>query len=157
MSLDAAAYQRAAARFGETIVELADEEWELTTHPDDWTVITTVAWVVVGDAQLSAAAAGEALRSVGEFDAAVLGGNPVAAWRGTVCVSKLYERCLLPKSCGVASSAWYFLSRRNKLSTYEAPAGMPPPPNGSAFARCCAAMGCRLAVLRLYFGGDGEE
>ena len=83
MSLDAAAYQRAAARFGETIVELADEEWELTTHPDDWTVITTVAWVVVGDAQLSAAAAGQALQSVGEFDAAVLGGNPVAAWRGT--------------------------------------------------------------------------
>ena len=78
MSLDAAAYQRAAARFGETIVELADEEWELTTHPDDWTVITTVAWVVVGDAQLSSAAAGEALQSVGEFDAAVLGGNPVA-------------------------------------------------------------------------------
>ena len=67
MSLDAAAYQRAAARFGETIVELADEEWELTTHPDDWTVITTVAWVVVGDAQLSSAAAGEALQSVGEL------------------------------------------------------------------------------------------
>ena len=52
-------------RFGEAIVELADEEWELTTHPDDWTVITTVAWVVVGDAQLSAAAAGQALRQWG--------------------------------------------------------------------------------------------
>jgi uncharacterized protein (TIGR03086 family) len=83
VSLDAAAYQRAAALFGETIVELSDEEWERTTHPDDWTVITTVAWVVVGDAQLTSAASGEALRSVGEFDAAVLGGNPVAAWRGT--------------------------------------------------------------------------
>ena len=64
-------------------VELSDEEWERTTHPDDWTVITTVAWVVVGDAQLASAASGEALQSVGEFDAAVLGGNPVAAWRGT--------------------------------------------------------------------------
>ena len=83
MSLDAAAYQRAAALLGETIVELSDEEWERTTHPDDWTVITTVAWVVVGDAQLASAASGEALQSVGEFDAAVLGGNPVAAWRGT--------------------------------------------------------------------------
>ena len=83
MTLDAAAYQRAAALFGETIVELSDEEWERTTHPDDWTVITTVAWLVVGDAQLTTAASGEALQSVGEFDAAVLGGNPVAAWRGT--------------------------------------------------------------------------
>ncbi len=83
MTLDAAAYQTAAALFGETIVALADEEWERTTHPDDWTVITTVAWVVVGDAQLTSAASGEPLQSVGEFDAAVLGGNPVAAWRGT--------------------------------------------------------------------------
>ena len=81
--MDAEAYQRAAALFGETIVELSDEEWERSTHPDDWTVITTVAWVVVGDAQLTSAASGEALQSVGEFDAAVLGGNPVAAWRGT--------------------------------------------------------------------------
>ncbi|MEO0494352.1 MAG: hypothetical protein AAF081_13160 [Actinomycetota bacterium] len=83
MTLDVAAYQRAAALFGETIVELSDEEWERMTHPDDWTVITTVAWVVVGDAQLASAASGDALQSVGEFDAAVLGGNPVAAWRGT--------------------------------------------------------------------------
>ena len=83
VTLDAAAYQRAAALFGETISALTDEEWERTTHPDDWTVITTVAWVVVGDAQLASAASGEALVSVGEFDAAVLGGNPVAAWRGT--------------------------------------------------------------------------
>ena len=29
MSLDAAAYQRAAAHFGETIVELSDEEFEV--------------------------------------------------------------------------------------------------------------------------------
>ncbi|MEM8708585.1 MAG: hypothetical protein AAGE98_19120 [Actinomycetota bacterium] len=83
MGLDATAYQQAAALFGETIVSLSDEEWERVTHPDDWTVITTVAWVVVGDAQLTSAASGEALQSVGEFDAAVLGGNPVAAWRGT--------------------------------------------------------------------------
>ena len=110
MSLDAAAYQRAAARFGETIVELADEEWELTTHPDDWTVITTVAWVVVGDAQLSAAAAGQALQSVGEFDAAVLGGNPVAAWRGTAVGAIGALRDIDPTSTSCPTSKGRFCS-----------------------------------------------
>ena len=81
--LDAEAYQRAAALFGEVITELADDEWERTTHPDDWTAITTTAWVVVGDSQLRGAAVGDALGTVGEFDAAILGANPVAAWRGT--------------------------------------------------------------------------
>ncbi|MEM9200195.1 MAG: hypothetical protein AAGC53_00975 [Actinomycetota bacterium] len=82
-AVDADGYQRAAALFGEVITTLTDEEWELTTHPDDWTAITTTAWVVVGDAQLRGAAEGEALGTVGEFDAAILGSNPVAAWRGT--------------------------------------------------------------------------
>ncbi|MEM7143127.1 MAG: hypothetical protein AAF548_19045 [Actinomycetota bacterium] len=83
MTLDPAqAYQRAAALFGETITTLADEEWELATG-DDWTVVTTVAWVVVGDSHIATSIAGEPLRSVGEFDAAVLGNAPVAAWRGT--------------------------------------------------------------------------
>lgn len=82
-SLDAAAYQRAAALFGETISALSDEEWDRTTHPHDWTCVTSTAWVVVGDSQLASAARGEALGQVGEFDAAILGGNPVAAWRGT--------------------------------------------------------------------------
>ncbi|MEQ8842442.1 MAG: hypothetical protein RIB98_15775 [Acidimicrobiales bacterium] len=76
------AYQRAAAVFGETIAALADHEWEAQTG-DDWTVVTTVAWVVVGDSHIATAVAGEPLRSVGEFDAAVLGTAPVAAWRGT--------------------------------------------------------------------------
>lgn len=76
------AYQRAAALFGETIAALADDEWEAATG-DDWTVVTTVAWVVVGDSHIATAVAGEPLRTVGEFDAAVLGTAPVAAWRGT--------------------------------------------------------------------------
>ena len=76
------AYQRAAALFGETITALADEEWERPTG-DEWTVVTTVAWVVVGDSHIATAVAGESLQSVGEFDAAVLGNAPVAAWRGT--------------------------------------------------------------------------
>lgn len=76
------AYQRAAALFGETIAALADDEWEAATG-DDWTVVTTVAWVVVGDSHIATAIAGEPLGTVGEFDAAVLGTAPVAAWRGT--------------------------------------------------------------------------
>ena len=88
MTLDANAYQRAAARFGETIATLTDEEWDVTTHPDDWTAVTSTAWVVVGDSQLAAAANGDALGQVGEFDAAILGGNPVAAWR-CGCISEI--------------------------------------------------------------------
>lgn len=83
MTIDPAeAYQRAAALFGETISTLGDDEWEAATG-DDWTVVTTVAWVVVGDSHIASAVAGEPLVSVGEFDAAVLGTAPVAAWRGT--------------------------------------------------------------------------
>lgn len=83
VALDAAAYQQAAALFGETIVQLSDDEWEKSTHPDDWTVVSSVAWVVVGDAMLASGANGDALPDAGEFDAAVLGPNPVASWRGT--------------------------------------------------------------------------
>ena len=79
---EAEAYQGAAAFFGETIAGLADHEWEASTG-DGWTVVTTVAWVVVGDSHIATAVAGEPLQSVGEFDAAVLGTAPVAAWRGT--------------------------------------------------------------------------
>lgn len=78
-----AAYQRAAARFGEVIASLSDAEWDRATRPADWTVVTTVAWVVVGDAQITAAVAGGRLDAVVDFDAAVLGPNPVATWRGT--------------------------------------------------------------------------
>lgn len=76
------AYQRAAALFGETISELSDDEWERATG-HDWTVVTTVAWVVVGDSHIATAAAGEPLPNIVDFDAAVLGIAPVAAWRGT--------------------------------------------------------------------------
>jgi uncharacterized protein (TIGR03086 family) len=78
----AEAYQRAAALFGETISVLSDREWDFPTG-DEWTVVSTVAWVVVGDAHIASAVAGEPLGSVGDFDAAVLGNAPVAAWRGT--------------------------------------------------------------------------
>lgn len=80
--IDAAGYQRAAAIFGETISALSDAEWELTVS-DEWTVISTVAWVVVGDSQITHALETGAVAPVTDFDAAVLGGNPVATWRGT--------------------------------------------------------------------------
>ena len=51
------AYQRAAALFGEMISTLADGEWELPTRPESWNVSSTVAWVVVGDAQITRALA----------------------------------------------------------------------------------------------------
>lgn len=82
ISLDVQAYQRAAALFGETISALSDAEWELTVS-DEWTVISTVAWVVVGDSQITQAIDNGEIVAVTEFDAAVLGSNPVAAWRGT--------------------------------------------------------------------------
>ncbi len=69
--------------FGETISVLADDEWERATRPEEWTVVTTVAWVVVGDAQITAALASGRIQPVGDFDAAILGSNPVATWRGT--------------------------------------------------------------------------
>lgn len=83
VALDADAYRRAAAVLGEVLVSLTDDEWGQTTVPADWTVVTSAAWAVAGDAQLAAAAEGRSVTSVTDFDAAVLGPNPVAAWRGT--------------------------------------------------------------------------
>lgn len=77
------AYQRAAALFGETISTLSDDEWDLPTRPGDWTVVTTVASVVVGDAHVPAVVAGDRLPPSADVDTAVLGPQPVAAWRGT--------------------------------------------------------------------------
>ncbi len=83
VSLDSVAYQRAAALLGEMVTGLADDEWERTTRPSDWTVLTTVAWVVVGDAQVADALTTGSVHQVAEFDSAILGVNPVATWRGT--------------------------------------------------------------------------
>ena len=77
------AYTRAAAAFGEVVAGLGDEEWEAPTWPSDWNVITTVAWVVVGDSQIPLAVSGSRLDPPTDFDAGVLGTSPVATWRGT--------------------------------------------------------------------------
>ena len=77
------AYQRAAALFGETLSSLSDDEWERPTRPEGWTVVSTVAWVVVGDAHIATAVAGDPIGATADFDAAILGLQPVATWRGT--------------------------------------------------------------------------
>jgi uncharacterized protein (TIGR03086 family) len=76
-------YTRAAAIFGEVITGLTLDEWEVATWPEGWRVITTVAWVVVGDSQVPLATSGSKLVPPREFDVGVLGANPVATWRGT--------------------------------------------------------------------------
>ena len=83
VGLDLAAYKRAAALMGETVAGLTDDEWERSTRPSEWTVVSTVAWVVVGDAQIADALRSGVLHPVADFDAAILGVNPVATWRGT--------------------------------------------------------------------------
>lgn len=77
------AYTRAAAIFGEVVTGLSDPEWEVDSWPQGWNVIKTVAWVVVGDAQVPLAVSGTRLEQPRDFDAGVLGVNPVATWRGT--------------------------------------------------------------------------
>jgi uncharacterized protein (TIGR03086 family) len=77
------AYADAAALFGRVLTGLADQEWDLPTWPEGWTVVTTVAWVVVGDSQVPVAVAGSRLDPPRDFDAGILGTNPVATWRGT--------------------------------------------------------------------------
>ena len=77
------AYTRAAAVFGAVVTGLSDAEWEVDSWPRGWNVIKTVAWVVVGDAQVPLAVSGTKLDPPRDFDAGVLGANPVATWRGT--------------------------------------------------------------------------
>jgi len=77
------AYTRAAAIFGEVITGLTLDEWEVATWPEGWRVVTTVAWVVVGDSQVPLAVSGSKLTPPRDFDVGVLGANPVATWRGT--------------------------------------------------------------------------
>lgn len=76
-------FVRASAFFGELVREVADDEWELPTPCAGWDVRTLVAHVVIGDSQIPALLAGEAVEEVQEYSPTVLGTNPLAAWRGT--------------------------------------------------------------------------
>jgi uncharacterized protein (TIGR03086 family) len=98
------AYTRAAAVFGEVVTSLSDPEWELASWPEGWNVIKTVAWVVVGDAQVPLAVSGSQLDPPREFDAGVLGANPAATWRGTAlaAVAALRTPSALGQRVGLA-------------------------------------------------------
>lgn len=75
--------KRAAACFGEQLLAVGDEEWDLPTPCADWDVRSLVAHVVVGDAQVPRVLAGDATEATPEVDVTVLGHSPVSVWRGT--------------------------------------------------------------------------
>ncbi len=77
------AYQRAAALMGDAITALTDQQWDLPCGPDQLSIAAAVAWVVVGDSQISAAVDRGRLDEIHEVEANVLGPNLVATWRGT--------------------------------------------------------------------------
>ncbi len=76
-------FVRASAFFGEIVREVADDDWDRPTPCDGWDLRTVVAHVVIGDSQIPALFAGEAVDEVQEYSPTVLGTNPLAAWRGT--------------------------------------------------------------------------
>jgi len=76
-------FVRASAFFGEQVRNVDDEQWGWPTPCADWTVQMVVAHVVVGDAQIPLLVRGEPVGKVEEFDASLLGKNPLATWRGT--------------------------------------------------------------------------
>lgn len=75
-------YTRAAAAFGEQVVAIGDEEWDLPTPATDWIIKAVVAHVVVAEAQMPDLVRGEAFERF-DVDVTVLGHDPVSVWRGT--------------------------------------------------------------------------
>lgn len=74
-------YSRASAGFGEEVIAIGDEEWDLPT-PSEWIVKAVVAHVVVAEAQMPEVTAGESFQRF-DVDVSVLGHDPVSVWRGT--------------------------------------------------------------------------
>lgn len=77
------ALTRSSAFFGEQVALLTDEELELPTSRDDWTVKALVAHVVLNDAVATDALSGVRTGPITEFDPKILGTSPVTVWRGT--------------------------------------------------------------------------
>ncbi len=74
-------YSRASAGFGEEVIAIGDEEWDLPT-PSEWIVKAVVAHVVVAEAQMPDVIAGRSFERF-DVDVSVLGHDPVSVWRGT--------------------------------------------------------------------------
>ena len=75
-------YKRAAAFFGQQVIAIGDEEWDLPTPSSEWIVKAVVAHVVVTEAQMPDLIGGRAFERA-EVDVSVLGHDPVSVWRGT--------------------------------------------------------------------------
>ncbi len=75
-------YTRAAAFFGEQVIAIGDEEWDLLTPSSDWIVKAVVAHVVVAESQMPDVVAGRAFERF-DVDVSILGHDPVSVWRGT--------------------------------------------------------------------------
>lgn len=77
-----AAYASACAFFGEQLATVVEEDWDRTTPCEEWDVISLVTHVVAGEALVT-----RVLRDGGSWDLvadpSILGGDPLAAWRGT--------------------------------------------------------------------------
>ncbi len=75
-------YTRSAAFFGEQVIGVGDEEWDLPTPSGDWIIKAVVAHVVVAEAQMPDVIGGlPFVRS--DADMSILGHDPVSVWRGT--------------------------------------------------------------------------
>ena len=75
-------YTRASAFFGEQVIAIGDEEWDLPTPSDEWIVKAVVAHVVVAEAQMPDVANGRPFERF-DVDVSILGHDPVSVWRGT--------------------------------------------------------------------------
>ncbi len=75
-------YTRASAFFGEQVIAIGDEEWDLPTPSGDWIVKAVVAHVVVAEAQMPDVARGRPFERF-DVDVSILGHDPVSVWRGT--------------------------------------------------------------------------
>lgn len=74
-------YTRAAAFFGEQVIAIGDEEWDLPAT-DEWIVKAVVAHVAVSEAQIPDVVAGRPFQA-SDVDVSILGHDPVSVWRGT--------------------------------------------------------------------------
>lgn len=74
-------YTRAAAFFGEQVIAVGDEEWDLPAT-DEWIVKAVVAHVVVSESQMPDVASGRPFVAP-DVDVSILGHDPVSVWRGT--------------------------------------------------------------------------
>ncbi|MGI9623878.1 MAG: TIGR03086 family metal-binding protein [Acidimicrobiales bacterium] len=74
-------YTRASAFFGEQLIAIGDEEWDLPT-PSEWNVKALVAHVVVAEAQIPDVIDGRPY-GASDVDITILGPDPVSVWRGT--------------------------------------------------------------------------